>query len=414
MRVAVVAEYYPRRRDPASGAWAHRQAIAARDAGADVHVLVLERPLPTAAAVRSALRGRPAAAGRELRAAAAQPRRDTIDGIPVEYVRFVSPPRERSYARWHRWARRPLARALGRLHAERPLDLVHAHYALPAGGAALPWARSHGVPLAVSVHGGDLLSPLLAGTQRSSIGGFSGYTTEKAPIDGGRGPRTAVAEVLRAAAVAIANSRGMAERVETLAGRSGVRVIHPPGEPPPQPLPPKREDRTVVTLGAIDPRKRHIDVLEALAQLPETRWLVIGTGPERPRLEARARELGLTERIEWAGKLPPRDAIDAVARCHVMAMPSTDEAFGVAYTEALACGVPAIGCAGEPGPEEIAALAPGMTLVPPKDPAALAAAAEAVLADPAAGERAREAAAERFSLATCGRLTLEAYGAARA
>ena len=53
MRVCVVAEYYPRRRDPVLGVWAHRQALAARDAGAEVHVLALERPVPSAAALRS-------------------------------------------------------------------------------------------------------------------------------------------------------------------------------------------------------------------------------------------------------------------------------------------------------------------------------------------------------------------------
>jgi len=52
MRVCVVAEYYPRRRDPVLGVWAHRQALAARDAGAEVRVLALERPLPSTAAVR--------------------------------------------------------------------------------------------------------------------------------------------------------------------------------------------------------------------------------------------------------------------------------------------------------------------------------------------------------------------------
>jgi redox-sensitive bicupin YhaK (pirin superfamily) len=41
VRVAVVAEYYPRAADPVLGVWAHRQALAARDAGADVRVLVL-------------------------------------------------------------------------------------------------------------------------------------------------------------------------------------------------------------------------------------------------------------------------------------------------------------------------------------------------------------------------------------
>ncbi|MBV9837507.1 MAG: glycosyltransferase family 4 protein, partial [Solirubrobacterales bacterium] len=46
MKVAVVAEYYPRAGDQSSGIWAHRQALAAREAGAEVRVLVLHRPLP--------------------------------------------------------------------------------------------------------------------------------------------------------------------------------------------------------------------------------------------------------------------------------------------------------------------------------------------------------------------------------
>jgi glycosyltransferase involved in cell wall biosynthesis len=383
MRVCVVAEYYPRRRDPVSGAWAHRQAVAARDAGADVRVLVLERPLPSAAAVRDTVRGRPGASARELRAAWAQPRRDTIDGIEVEYVRFGSPPRERSYASWHRWAARPLARALDRLHARAPLDLVHAHYALPAGGAALAWTRRRGLPLVVSVHGGDLLSPLLEGGD--------------------------VAKVLRAAAVVIANSGGMLDIAAGLAGSAErMRVIHPPGEPPPADPPPKRSEPTIATLGNLDPRKRHIDVLHALAELPEqARWVVIGAGPARARLETRAAELGLTDRIEWTGALAPKRAIAELSRCHVMALPSVDEAFGVAYAEALLCRIPAIGCAGEPGPEEIASLGPGLALVPPRDPPALAAAIRGAL------EADTLPPAEHFTLATCGRRTVEAYEAAR-
>ena len=46
MKVAVVAEFYPSRRDPVLGIWAHRQALAARDAGAEVRVLVLHRLIP--------------------------------------------------------------------------------------------------------------------------------------------------------------------------------------------------------------------------------------------------------------------------------------------------------------------------------------------------------------------------------
>ena len=59
VRVAVVAEYYPRAADPVLGVWAHRQALAARDAGAEVRVLVLHRPVPSRAALaRPATRAR--------------------------------------------------------------------------------------------------------------------------------------------------------------------------------------------------------------------------------------------------------------------------------------------------------------------------------------------------------------------
>ena len=71
MKVCVVAEYYPRRRDPVLGVWAHRQAVAARDAGADVRVLALERPVPPLGALRHPARLIP-----ELRGIASQPRRE--------------------------------------------------------------------------------------------------------------------------------------------------------------------------------------------------------------------------------------------------------------------------------------------------------------------------------------------------
>jgi glycosyltransferase involved in cell wall biosynthesis len=165
------------------------------------------------------------------------------------------------------------------------------------------------------------------------------------------------------------------------------------------------------------PRKRHGDVLEAVALLagrvPDLQWVAIGDGPEVPALRERAGALGLAERVEWAGQLDPAAAVAELARCHLMAMPSIDEAFGVSYVEALASGVPALGCAGEGGPEEIAAAGPGMVLVPPRDPPALADAIAGVLVDAAAlGDlslAARRTAEAHFGLDACGRATVDAY-----
>jgi glycosyltransferase involved in cell wall biosynthesis len=188
-----------------------------------------------------------------------------------------------------------------------------------------------------------------------------------------------------------------------------MRVVHLASDVPDE-LPARRDAPTVATLAHVIPRKRHVDVLEALALLPdEVRWLVIGKGPELPRLRALAAERGLSGRVEFAGELPPDTALEELAGCHVMAMPSVDEAFGVAYVEALAHGVPAIGCRGEGGPEDIAALGDGMLLVPPRDPAALADAIRRALEDETLRERARETARRHFTWEACGSATVAAY-----
>ena len=388
MNACVVAEYYPRRRDPVLGVWAHEQARATRAAGADVRVLALERPLPPLRALRG-----PRAAARAVRASASQPRHESRDGIEIEYVRFLAPPRGVSYAHWDRWARRPLERALARLDRDWPIDLVHAHYALPAGGAVRGWAASRERPLVVSVHGGDVHGPLVAGTEASDR----------------------IGEVLRSAAAVLCNSADTLRRAGALAGEAMRGRVVRLGASAPADLPPKHDHPAVATLGHVVARKRHEDVAVALAaatdRLPGLRWIVIGDGPDRRRLERLAADAGVS--AHWLGQLDHDAALRELARCHVMALPSVDEAFGVAYVEALACGVPAIGCRGEGGPEEIAAAGGGMRLVPPRDPGALADAIGELLSDPAALERlageARRTAAEHFSWEACGRATVAAY-----
>ena len=73
MKVVIVAEYYPRAADPTLGIWAHHQTRATRDAGADVRVIVLHRPVPPLATVRELRRGSVRGAVAATRAAAAQP-----------------------------------------------------------------------------------------------------------------------------------------------------------------------------------------------------------------------------------------------------------------------------------------------------------------------------------------------------
>jgi glycosyltransferase involved in cell wall biosynthesis len=389
VRVAVVAEFYPSERDPVMGIWAHRQALAARAAGAEVRVLVLHRLVPP----RATLAQGPTAAARALRGLVGEPRRQVRDGIAVEYVPYVSPPRDRGYPRWGAWAAPALAAALRRLRRAYPYSLVHAHNAVPAADAVRR-ARI-GVPMVVSVHGGDVL-----------------YTAGR-----GRAGAAAVARGLGAGRLVLANSHGIAE----LCDRHGAReteVVHLGAEIPPAQL--RRSpagEQSLVTIAHLVPRKRHGDVLRALAVLgaryPRLRYRVIGDGPERTALEGLAARLEVADRVEFVGQLPPAEAVELARRCTLFVMPSTDEAFGVAYIEAMAGGVPAIGCRGEPGPEEIAAAGDGLVLVPPGDIERLTQRIDELLSDPhrlrEAGQRARATVAGHFTWERCGRQTVAAY-----
>jgi glycosyltransferase involved in cell wall biosynthesis len=398
LRVAVVAEYYPRPSHPGLGVWAHRQAMAVRDLGVEVRVLVLERPVPPLAAARALPRTGPL---REwARAARTQPRHAVMDGIPVEYVRFVAPPRPWSYGSWGRWAAPPLRRALDRLAESWQPDLVHAHYAVPAGAAARRWLERRGsaAPLVVSVHGGDL--------------------TYAAPRSD-RG-RRAVATTLAGAAAVTVNSTLTGRGVEELIGpRRGVTVVHP-GADLMEPVG-KAEEPTLVTVANLEPHKSQADVIRALAALvpryPRLRYVLVGKGPQREALERLAADLGVAERLRFTGALPHAAARAEVARGHVHVMPSVHDGFGAAHIEAMSAGVPTIAGAGT-GSEDIARAGEGALLVRAGDVPRLADLLDRLLGDRDERERlgaaARRTVAEHFTWERCGARTLAVYESVRA
>ncbi len=395
MKVLVVSEFYPRQEDPVLGVWAHRQALAVRDAGAEVKVIVLHRLVPPRASFARDP-STPGGPSRALRKLASQPHKETLDGLDVTYVRYVSPPRASHYHAWGAWAAPALGLAVRHMRRSFKFDLVHAHNAVPAADAvrrALNRPRRLELPVVVSVHGGDVL-----------------YTAPRSQAG-----RLAVERNLAAATEVLANSAGVAELARHYGARD-AQVVHlgadlpePGGKRDPQP--------SLVTVGHLVARKRHADVMRALAVLtkshPALRYKIVGDGPERIALEGLAVRLGVGERVEFHGQLPHEQAVAVARRCTLFAMPSTEEAFGVAYIEAMAGGVPAIGCRGEPGPEEIAAAGDGFVLVPPGDIERLTQRIEEMLSDPVrlreASIRARETVAANFSWRRCGAQTVATY-----
>ena len=151
------------------------------------------------------------------------------------------------------------------------------------------------------------------------------------------------------------------------------------------------------------------DVLEAAGKIVRrgARLRIAGDGPERSRLERLAEQLGIQERVEFAGWIHEESDVAAFwSACDVAVAAPNDwvESFGLAAVEAMACGVPVVATLGGALSETVVHGRTGF-LVEPRDTEALAAALLAYLEDPslvtAHGAAAREWCEQRFDIQRC-------------
>lgn len=130
------------------------------------------------------------------------------------------------------------------------------------------------------------------------------------------------------------------------------------------------------------PEKGHDYLLLAARQvvdrLPEARFLLVGDGPERDRLSALARQLGLEAHVLFAGFRP--DIPQVVAAQDLAVLSSTSEGLGLVLLEAMAGGKPVVATRVGGIPEVVEDGYTGI-LVPPRDPSSLARAILGLLED---------------------------------
>ena len=74
----------------------------------------------------------------------------------------------------------------------------------------------------------------------------------------------------------------------------------------------------------------------------KVRLIIGGDGPERPRLQELAGELGLQEQVSFPGLMGREQVRDLFQQAHVVVSSSSTETFGVTLIEAMACGIPVV------------------------------------------------------------------------
>lgn len=170
-------------------------------------------------------------------------------------------------------------------------------------------------------------------------------------------------------------------------------------------------DRVVGILAVQRPEKDHATFLRAgrliIDRMPDARLLVVGDGPRRAHSEALAHELGLGDRVVFAGMRS--DIPEILSLVDVMVLSSyTVECFPFSILEAMSAGVPAV-CTAIGGLPEMIEDGVSGHLVAPRDPAGLAEAVLRVLESEGRaremGAAARERLASRFTLEACVRET---------
>ncbi len=215
------------------------------------------------------------------------------------------------------------------------LDLLHVHYAIPHAAVAFMVksvlaAEGLKIPVVTTLHGTDIT---LVGNDRTYA------SVVKFSINSSDGV-TAVSEYLKKKTV---DTFGIEREIKVIYNFIDFdrfkkvdkdhfkKMLAPNGE------------KILVHTSNFRKVKRVQDVIkvfEKVSKKSPALLLLIGDGPERPRMEEMCREYGLCDNIRFLGKQNAVEELLAIS--DVFILPSADESFGLAALEAMACEVPVI------------------------------------------------------------------------
>jgi phosphatidyl-myo-inositol dimannoside synthase len=298
-----------------------------------------------------------------------------------------------------KWARWLVGYCRGRI------DVIHCGNIRPVGYAVSWTSLRLGIPYIVYVNGGDLLrekqkaarSVLKRATARRILGHASGIAATSqwvAELAGEVMNMVGISDVPPTAALALGTDPDVFSP-DCDSGR--LRSVWHVGDAP-----------VIITVARLVPHKGQDTVIRAVARLlgefPDLRYVLVGEGHDEERLRRLSAELGVQERIIFAGAIPDADLPEAYATATIYAGPSrvdndvNVEGFGISFLEASASGLPVV--AGDSGGVR-SAVRDGETgmVLPPVDVEAWSRTLAELLRDPA----------RRQSLGSAGRAAVESF-----
>jgi teichuronic acid biosynthesis glycosyltransferase TuaC len=261
----------------------------------------------------------------------------TLNGsaVPAEWVRYFSLPGGWGLSSSGAFLFASLLPEIRRLNTLHPVDVIHAHSALPCGHAASLLSRELKIPFVITVHGLDAFSTRQVG----------GYTGEWCARVSRSVYRTACSVICVSEKVRnqVVKGAGASVKVAVLYNGVDPQLFSPSDSEPEAPV--------ILSIGNLIPVKGHELLLRAFAamqnQFPSLSLEIIGDGPERPRLHRLANEQGIAGKVKFRGRQSRREVADAMRRATIFALPSRYEGLGCVYLEAMSAGRPVVACLGQ-------------------------------------------------------------------
>ncbi len=173
-------------------------------------------------------------------------------------------------------------------------------------------------------------------------------------------------------------------------------------------------ERVVISVGRLVYYKGFEYLIQAMRQVA-CRLVIIGDGPLRPKLQELARELGLQDKIVFAGEIQNERIVPYYHAADVFALASVarSEAFGIVQIESMAAGLPVVNTQLDSGVPFVSLHGQTGLTVPPRDPEALAQAINRLLDDAplrrSLGRAAQARARQEFSLEIMTARTFQLY-----
>jgi glycosyltransferase involved in cell wall biosynthesis len=361
MRILLITPVYPHAGNPTEGLFNEQHTQALVQSGMKVTVMVCKPWLPR---MLAKVWGR-------YRVLADLPRLEKRGNLSILYARYLHIPQ-------YRWPNltiasctRSILRVLKRFASHERFDVVQVHSAWPVGLAAPAVAKRLKCPFVLTLHIQD--DARLYAKGKGAL--LYQQMLEKASAV------VAVGSPLARFVRPLMNSNG--ERLKIIPNGAVLNKVKPAHK---QTSPNQETVGQIISVGNLWPIKGIDFNLRALADLerkrvPWKRYVIVGDGPERALLEKLAQELGIANKIHFTGRLPHHEVFPELAKADIFSLPSWQEAFGVAYLEAMSCGKPVIGCWGQ-GAEDIIRHEKDGLLVQPQDVDSLAKALQRLIEEP--------------------------------